>query len=295
MRDKDYYLVCGWMINKGLKGNELLVFAVVHSFSKDGEHEFAGSAQYLAEATGASRRTVMTSLSNLVDNGFIRKREYVSNGVKFCKYSSTIFSPYEETSHGDMKEFPFTYEEIAHNNNSYIKDDNKDNSLHKIHVKNMNVNPSPSESEFTQADDEVVESESVDAPAGDDISRKGRINYNAVMEMYNAICVSLPKAEKMTPGRQKAIKARYAEGYTDDTFREVFEKAQASAFLRGANDRNWHADFDWLLNSNNAAKVLEGKYANKKSEPVNQTSWDPNGPSVQIVNGERWHNGRKLQ
>ena len=39
-----------------------------------------------------------------------------------------------------------------------------------------------------------------------------------------------------------------------------FEKAEASEFLKGENDRAWTADFDWLIRPTNMSKVLEGKY-----------------------------------
>lgn len=39
----------------------------------------------------------------------------------------------------------------------------------------------------------------------------------------------------------------------------------------GVNDRGWKADFDFLIKVNNAVKVLEGKYANNKITPLNNT------------------------
>ena len=53
--------------------------------------------------------------------------------------------------------------------------------------------------------------------------------------------------------------------YTLDDFRTVFEKAEASSFLKGGNDRNWTATFDWLLKDSNMAKVLDGNYDNRQS------------------------------
>ena len=64
----------------------------------------------------------------------------------------------------------------------------------------------------------------------------------------------------MSDARKKAIKARFAGGYTIEHFQTLFEKAQASSFLRGANDRNWMATFDWLIKDSNMAKVLGGNY-----------------------------------
>jgi hypothetical protein len=33
--------------------------------------------------------------------------------------------------------------------------------------------------------------------------------------------------------------------------------------MKGKNNRNWSATFDWLLNDANMAKTLEGNYDNK--------------------------------
>ena len=68
----------------------------------------------------------------------------------------------------------------------------------------------------------------------------------------------------MTENRKKAIRARLNSGYTQEDFITLFQKAQESDFLKGKNDRNWNADFDWLIKDANIAKVLEGKYDNKK-------------------------------
>ena len=44
----------------------------------------------------------------------------------------------------------------------------------------------------------------------------------------------------------------------------VFEKAEASHFLKGGNGRDWSADFDWLMKDANFAKVLDGNYDDKR-------------------------------
>lgn len=61
-----------------------------------------------------------------------------------------------------------------------------------------------------------------------------------------------------------------------DDFRKLFEKAEASDFLKGANKRNWSATFDWMICDSNMAKVLDGNYdpkdqggMNDEPEPTN--------------------------
>lgn len=84
-----------------------------------------------------------------------------------------------------------------------------------------------------------------------------------VAELYNAICVSFPRLRSLSEARKKAIKARLASGYTLESFKELFQKAEASGFLKGKNDRNWQATFDWMIKDSNMAKVIDGNYADK--------------------------------
>ena len=86
-------------------------------------------------------------------------------------------------------------------------------------------------------------------------------DYKAIADLYNSICISLPKVTAMSDNRQKAIAARLKH-YTVDQFREMFTKAENSAFLKGSNNRNWTANFDWLIKDANFAKVLDGNYDN---------------------------------
>ena len=93
------------------------------------------------------------------------------------------------------------------------------------------------------------------------------VPYSAIVDMYHAICNSYPKLRNVGGSRKKAIAARWKEYKQDlDTFRELFTRAEASAFLKGKNKRNWTADFNWLMNSENMAKVLEGNYDNANQE-----------------------------
>jgi len=85
-----YLAIMDWMLDLGLKSSELVAFAVVWSFSRDGESWFQGSATYVARWMGKSdRRTAMTALSSLVEKGLIEKRDKWENGVRLCDYRAT--------------------------------------------------------------------------------------------------------------------------------------------------------------------------------------------------------------
>ncbi|HBT63795.1 MAG TPA: hypothetical protein DEB10_03915, partial [Ruminococcaceae bacterium] len=90
--------------------------------------------------------------------------------------------------------------------------------------------------------------------------------YEKVASLYSTICTSYSKLAKLSDARKKAIHARFNSGYELDDFKRLFEMAEESSFLKGKNDRHWHATFDWLIKDTNMAKVLEGNYADDKSK-----------------------------
>ena len=55
-----------------------------------------------------------------------------------------------------------------------------------------------------------------------------------------------------------------------EDFKKLFELAEASSFLKGQNQRNWSATFDWLITDANMAKVLDGNYSDKGSRSSNE-------------------------
>lgn len=102
---------------------------------------------------------------------------------------------------------------------------------------------------------------------------KKKIDYQQIADMYNDICISFPRLTVLSDKRKKAIKARL-KTYTVEQFEEMFKKAEASSFLKGSNNRNWQATFDWLINDSNFAKVLDGNYDNKsENKNTNNDGW----------------------
>lgn len=95
------------------------------------------------------------------------------------------------------------------------------------------------------------------------------VPYSQVVQLYNNVCPAqgLPRAVGMSEARKKAIRARFNSGYTLQDFAELFRLASESSFLRGGNDRDWMASFDWLIKDSNMAKVLSGNYS-ERSRPA---------------------------
>lgn len=91
---------------------------------------------------------------------------------------------------------------------------------------------------------------------------KEKIDYQQIIDLFNAICVSFPSVRSLSDARKKAIKARLST-YSVDDIKQCFENAEASSFLKGGNQRKWTANFDWIIKDSNFAKVLDGNYTDK--------------------------------
>lgn len=79
--------IVGEMItDMGLKGNELLIYAIISGFSQDGASAFIGSISYFQEFTSLSRQAVINILKNLIQKGLIEKEQEISNGITINAY-----------------------------------------------------------------------------------------------------------------------------------------------------------------------------------------------------------------
>lgn len=113
----NYVTVQGWMVNDlDLKGNDLLVYAIIYGFSQAEEQHFTGSLQYLADWTNSTKRGVQKSLKNLLERGLIQKEDKIINGVKFVEYWRTEFHGIEQSSMGYGTKFHGGIEQSSTNN-----------------------------------------------------------------------------------------------------------------------------------------------------------------------------------
>lgn len=93
MRSENFIVIQGWMRTElKLKGNDLMVYAIIYGFSQTENQKFTGSLQYLADWCGATKQGIMKNLKNLIDAGLIIKEERTENNVKFVSYYTTEFN-----------------------------------------------------------------------------------------------------------------------------------------------------------------------------------------------------------
>ena len=102
------------------------------------------------------------------------------------------------------------------------------------------------------------------------VDRQPPFDYQSVMDCFNSVCVSLPKVQKLTDKRRKAIKSASAQ-LGDLSFKELFAIVERSDFLTGRKSE-WSCGFDWILKPSNLTKIIEGTYNNTANSGDNPTT-----------------------
>ncbi|MGL5243883.1 MAG: helix-turn-helix domain-containing protein [Sarcina sp.] len=89
VKEENFVSIQGWMVSRlGLKGNELIIYAIIYGFSQEENSNFTGSRQYLSDWTNSTKSGVQKNLNSLVEKGLLEKKEKINNGVKFCEYKA---------------------------------------------------------------------------------------------------------------------------------------------------------------------------------------------------------------
>lgn len=191
VKDENYINIQGWMVTKlGLKGNELLIYAIIYGFSQTEDQTFNGSLQYLADWTNSTKQGVTKNLKALVEKGYIVKEDKYINNVKFCEYYATklntvynsVAQGIQQSLTGYTTKFNTPMQQSLTNNIN----DNIDNKL-----------------------DNIIELK-------DNVPYQEIVNY-----LNNSAGTNYRASSKKT---RELIKARINEGYTLEDFKVVIEK-----------------------------------------------------------------------
>lgn len=128
------------------------------------------------------------------------------------------------------------------------------------------------ERDINNTSDEVLSSK---ADASETTTKPERIDYERVAALFHELCPSIIPKNKPTISkkRQGHIRA-LVRSFGMDGVREIFARAEASDYLSGRNGKWLNCSFDWLINQNNALKVLEGNYDNRESYTTPPTPAD---------------------
>lgn len=134
MKSDNYVVIQGWMCNElNLKGNELLVFALIYGFCQDGTTHFTGSRSYIADTFNITLPTVDKALKGLKDQQLIEVYKDSNNN---CTYKVSL--------QGGVKKLYKGCKETLHNNTSNNKNTNK--TISKDIVENFDFGAKKSQS-----------------------------------------------------------------------------------------------------------------------------------------------------
>lgn len=116
------------MSELNLKGNELLIFACIYSFTVHGS-KYYGSLKHLAERANCTLRQVQNVLAALTKRGLLTKEYVVINKTKHCVYSTTvqIINEFESTEEQDEGS-----DEYTSNTSAKITNMNDSKTMEKI-------------------------------------------------------------------------------------------------------------------------------------------------------------------
>lgn len=119
MKRENYLTIQGFMITDlHLKGNELLIYALIYGFSQDSNSKFTGSLSYMASWISSSNQTVINTLKSLIEKGLIIKEQKTINNVLVNEYKVKTevqenIEPVKQEKIKKNKEFiPPTLEEV---------------------------------------------------------------------------------------------------------------------------------------------------------------------------------------
>ena len=130
------------------------------------------------------------------------------------------------------------------NNKSHMEGDM--NKHMKPHMENENININK------------------DINKGGSGGKKINADINGYVDIYNSICINLPKVLKTTDKRKTAIR-KFAKEFSVEEFKTICINLNRSEYYTGDNDTGWKANFDYIMRTDKANKFLEGSQTKRKS------------------------------
>ena len=131
VKRENYVTIQGWMIaDLNLKGNELVIYAIIYGFSQIENQSFTGGRKYLADWTNSTTRGIDKCLKSLCEKGLIDRQEAYRNGVRCVDYRAAMTG--EQSSRGVANKVPGGSEQSSSNtlyiSNTYSNDNKKEDN-----------------------------------------------------------------------------------------------------------------------------------------------------------------------
>ncbi len=253
--DNDLYEA---LIGAELSGRELRVALAIHRLTAGFNKESVKvAALYIAKMMYSDESKASAERANVsrAINSLIRQRVlYRAGGSR----DPIGFAPVSEWKL-DQKSTELKSTQCVENYTSTV--------LKITHIKERNT--------FTTSNEVVVDAQSnvdqVEQPKAKVVRQKPQATScptQSIVDLYHEILPELPSVLIISDTRRRTLATRWKENAAHqemDFWREYFQTVKASKFLTGnVPGRNggkpFRASFDWLINSSNFVKVVEGNY-----------------------------------
>lgn len=228
VKDGNYINIQAFMIRDlKLKGNELLVYAVIYGFSQDGKNVFNGSLQYLADWTNSTKRAVINVLKNLVDKGLIEK---IDTGKQTFSYKTVEKNSLVKKVHYGKK-FTSTGEKNSPDYRKKFTGTSEKNSPNNIDIINNNINNNLVCSTHDAHEEKEVEIETQPILVDYQKKKKEKEELKAKIDEYKTLVSKATGEEKAKI--DLVLKPYVYIPHLD----QLLEKIKASKFLLGEKEQ----------------------------------------------------------
>ena len=183
-----------------LSGNELIIFAVIYSFSQDGESCFYGSRKYLASWCQIHEGAVDYQLKKLLQKGLITKSHTRREDGSLCNVLRANL-PLIESLMGHSQKFDSGVSKIC---------DNHSQKFETGHSQKFESNKEELNTKENTKED------------------KNEIPFSTIIDYLNE--KAKRRYKPSTPKTREHIRARWNEGYTLDDFKYVIDVKCAEWF-----------------------------------------------------------------
>lgn len=195
IKQKSHIVIDAYMLQLGLKGNELLIYALIAGFCQDGVSECWTSQETMAEwCGGISTRAVRDILQNLITKKLITKKECLNKNIKYSykvveivpELSSNeqeVFSKRPELSSGGDRNFLPVAQELSSGNNKI--DNIYDSKIDNINIKEKKE-IKEKKKDLPETKERVFKKPSVEEISSYCKERKNNINPEQFYDYYEA-------------------------------------------------------------------------------------------------------------
>lgn len=139
----------------------------------------------------------------------------------------------------------------------------------------------PSESKIPEYDENTMERlfdehstkprRAISPNVKEDNIKEKEYKRNKIKDIYNKNCPNLPQVQKLTEKREKAID-KFLKEFSEEQFIQICQIANNTDFLIGKNNEGWKADFDFMMRTDKATNILEGKYGGTNGQVKNKNN-----------------------